>query len=626
MGLWDRLAKFVRGAMGSGAGSTAPGGGAGGGCDHRDIHLRQGTPEFELFIARAELEQRRDLPHGAGHLANLLSFNPGNPEWVQLLEDYCEAWPGDQDELIPRGEQLYYATEGMRAYMWRRQGRLEEAIDLLTQVVGAKPSARYLEDWGLRWLEQPGAVESLSPDCGGRLFSLILSRYPEACRSTLPRLRDLEHWTRLAQRFLSYYRDRDIGLMLAAGLFRKAGLYDEGLELLRSQVASPTWHTATAEGLLLRQLGRIDEAERAFQQALASDSTDVSARLEAGDTFFERDEWRRALGWYENAIGVDPRQPWATASSLFCRWKLTEDEAFLKDLVELAKQGNERAAALLHGLRSGLPEPVDATANLLRQFRQQILETPDKAPVGECELTLSSLEAPSNFLAFRLEMEALSHDLRLKTKVSRVPRPDPRAPAEPSRLTLWHYQGTDAVPALPLPDYVVQTTIAALAECRYDPGENWAGASRVARGWGRERVADILATMVHPPRLPEGWSALQWLPRVQETAMQIAAQLDDGWEGATRREALVAVLLGPTDWATLSAIRALTRIAHEEESLSADIGALFQRLMDRAPDNGYCCWLQTLLGHWVTLPHLFDNERQELEQMLRRMESQEDES
>lgn len=49
---------------------------AGGCCDHGDIHLRQGTAEFELFIASAELERGENLQHGALHLDNLLSFDP----------------------------------------------------------------------------------------------------------------------------------------------------------------------------------------------------------------------------------------------------------------------------------------------------------------------------------------------------------------------------------------------------------------------------------------------------------------------------------------------------------------------------------------------------------------------
>jgi hypothetical protein len=49
----------------------------------------------------------------------------------------------------------------------------------------------------------------------------------------------------------------------------------------------------------------------------------------------------------------------------------------------------------------GLPDPVDATPDMLRQFRQAILEDPTKTPSGEAWMTLSSLDAPSNILAFR---------------------------------------------------------------------------------------------------------------------------------------------------------------------------------------------------------------------------------
>src|SRR5436305_403088 len=101
MSWWKRLANKVRGVYGS------PGPAPKAGCDHSEIHLRQGTAQFEWFVARAELETGHNLAHGAGHLANLLTYEPGNPEWVELLDRYLAAGEPNPEALFPRGDKLY---------------------------------------------------------------------------------------------------------------------------------------------------------------------------------------------------------------------------------------------------------------------------------------------------------------------------------------------------------------------------------------------------------------------------------------------------------------------------------------------------------------------------------------
>src|SRR5262245_21852773 len=403
---WSKkLTNKARGLYGAPSPPPAPEGG----CDHGAIHLRQGTAEFEWFVARGELEMNRDLKHGAGHLANLLTYDPGYPEWIELLEQYLAAAGPDPESLIPRGDKLYYSTEGMRAYIWHKQGRLADAIDLLVNVVQAKADSRYLEAWGLNWLEPPGAMESLPEQTGLLLLSSALNRFPEARLSPLPRLREMQRWAQLGERFARHHSTSGIGTMLRAGLLRKAGLLDEAEAVVRAALEdAPDWHSVTALGLILREKGDFEGAEKAFAQALELDPDDISARLEAGDTLFDRQLWERALKWYESALARERKQPWALPSAQFCRWKLTNDERPIRELVELVKKGNQRAQNL-HYLEfwARLPEPVDATANLVRQFSQTITDDPTNAPTGEAKLTLSSLESPSNYLAFRLEMEAL---------------------------------------------------------------------------------------------------------------------------------------------------------------------------------------------------------------------------
>ena len=76
MSWWTKLRKKLVGG----------GSGDGDGCHHDEIHLRQGTAAFEAFVAQGELESGGDLKHGAGHLANLLSYDPAHPQWLELLD------------------------------------------------------------------------------------------------------------------------------------------------------------------------------------------------------------------------------------------------------------------------------------------------------------------------------------------------------------------------------------------------------------------------------------------------------------------------------------------------------------------------------------------------------------
>ena len=504
---WTRLVNKARGVYGQAAPEARDG------CDHSSIHLREGSAEFEWFIARAELEMSRDLKHGAGHLASLLMFDPANPEWVELLEKYLAAAGTDPEALIPRGKELYAGIEAMRAYIWHTQGRLADAVGLLADVAHAKRDARYLEAWGLDWLEPVGAIESLPEMLGLRLFVTAMGKFPEAGMSPLPRLQEVERWTALCERFAGVHPFQGPALMVRTGLLRKAGRFDAAEAVARHGVeTAPDWHALTALGLVLRQEGDTAGAVNAFRDALRFDPDNLSGRLEAGDTLLDTSQYQPALAWYEQVLAREPKHPWALPSAVYCRWKLSGDRKHVDELVALAKAGNARAQEL--GRREFYPEPpepVDATANVLRDMRKMLASEPpsnDTQP-ATLRLYLTSPDAPSNFLAFRMEMNSRGRDLRIVCDLEAVPHPDPRAPIDEVKHLLWRYEGNDPLPALPPPAADVLDPIARLASLTpFDEQAHWAAASRVAGSLGPDRVGEVLAAMVHPPALPVGKSAL----------------------------------------------------------------------------------------------------------------------
>src|SRR5262249_1076822 len=158
-------------------------------------------------------------------------------------------------------------------------------------------------------------------------------------------------------------------------------------------------------GLILRHKGDPAAASDAFEAAQRIDPDTMATYLEAGDTFFEAERWSEGRAWYQRALAKEPAQEWAKPSDLFCQWKLTGDQALFDRLIQLAKAGNARANNLWSAAFDRPHEPQDATANILRQVLDS-LAGQNASGGGSINIDVSSLEAPSNRLAFALALAA----------------------------------------------------------------------------------------------------------------------------------------------------------------------------------------------------------------------------
>lgn len=217
-------------------------------------------------------------------------------------------------------------------------------------------------------------------------------------------------------------------------------------------------------------------------------------------------------------------------------------------------------------------------------------------------------------------MRVLKHNLKLRVNVEEIPSPDPRVPIADCKYQIWKYEGQEAIPAIAEPGEDIALRIAELAKEPFDDRRNWASASKIAADCGSGKIAEILAVMLYPPLPPPTVTALKWIQRVQLAATQVVAQVDEGWEGSERREALLSILFGPRDWTTNAAIRVLTFIAENEYANSAKISEAFAKLAEHRPRRGYCPWEYTLFSNWMRLPHLLDEERESIENVLFQLE------
>ncbi|NHZ97676.1 hypothetical protein [Massilia sp. CCM 8734] len=589
-----------------------------------DLTLREGTPEFNLIVASTELETGANLAHGASHLAILLEVDPGRADWQALAARYLDAAGGDVDALLPVGDERFVNSEALRAWFWQRQGKTPEALDLLLQISRAAGHATYLHAWALDWLEQDGALARIDEASMMQLLATALNSVEEAHQSSAGTVRDMGRWASLAERASAGYAPSPTLLLVRAGLQRKAGNVDAALAITGPIGQAASAEQANAIGLLLRCMRRFDEAEQAFIHAGSFDPADITPKLEAGDTCFEAGNWHKALFWYEAVLASESEQAWALPSSWYCRYKLGGDEAWMERLWEAMRKGDNRAHLLVFRERGRLAQSHDAGANLLRTLLERWREngnTDDSG--GSMAISATVMEAPSNRLAFALELAGRNPPVKLEITFGPLPAVDPRLALAPVDYPLWAYEGTVPHPALPAPDAAVRDAIAALALAPYNPNENWAAASHVAARFGTRHVRDILAAMVYPPPLPQDVRALEWLPRVQLAAAYVLGQIDSGWEGSERRRALVSVLFGPMDWTTCAAIRVLARIATTEPACATDIMRLFARMERHIPEVGHWDWVTLLYEQWLELPFLFDAEREELRRKLAAREEDE---
>jgi tetratricopeptide (TPR) repeat protein len=582
-------------------------------CGHQ--HAPQLTPEQDFEIASAEVEAG-NLPHATFHLACALAADPGKAEYLALLHQ-IEAAADDPLELVPAKESMYFAEAAARAYFLAAKGRFNEALQLLDEVVHAGGTIAYVEEWGLDWLDAPGALGQIQPAVLARTALLFIIHYREHPFLRRKQLERIERLLAAVKQLLSQHRDAMLAMVLP-GLLRKLGRSEEAIAQARQNLAAdPGYPTAVSLACALRYAGRFEESVQAYQDAQQYDPQDVSVFNDLGDMYAARGDWTTARKWFEKGIARQPRQRWALPSRLFCLYRETGEEKYLDELGRLRDDPAlaPRVDELLFGLVpyvGYLPEPADATANIIRQFEDQRKTEPDFALGGELKLHLNLLECPSNYLALEVLVGQFEKDFQFHLTVDEVQSPDPREPDGPLEHVLWRYDGIQASRAIKAPSQQVSQAVASLARQPFHEEENWCMAGAIADSLAADQAVELLAAMIHPAPPPEGTGVLVWLPRVQLAAAQILANLDGGWEGSLRRKLLLELARGPIDWTTEAAIFALSQVAREMPAARSEIRREFSRLLDRVPKRGHLNYLPVLLYRWPMIPDLPPSERDDI--------------
>jgi tetratricopeptide (TPR) repeat protein len=572
------------------------------------------TPEQEAASAQLALAAGR-IADAADHLAHALTADPLRKDWLALLARTVDAAEEPLTLAPLDAESTLVGTVALRAYVMFKLGRYHEAVDLILKCALAAPNKPFL-DWALAWLAKPRVAHKVN--------CLKITGHIESLIDELPRLRVTrgadEALLKRLPTFVRLLRESQIYdggfLFLCTTLLRRLPDLNAALDTARElHELEPGHQSCVALAMVYRDRDDIERAERWFREALRYQPDDVPVRLDLGDMFFDHRRLDDSERWYREALKIEPEHAWAKPSLYAVRHARTDDPAWKDKLEAYAREhpGNDRARNLMDRFGpwfgAWLPDPQEASLGLIRLLV-------DKWRAGQSieikGMTLSSLEAPSIYLAFDLQMARENKRGQLNIEVESIPQPDVRYPRTEVKYLLWRYKDARPTAAVSAPPPRVSDAVAVIASRPYHLKTWLSDAAGVASQFGPGKVRDILAVMVHPPPLPRKFTPWEWVQRVQIAAAVMIAKIESGWEGSKRRQALFDICNGPLDWTTVAGILALAALVEDEPNLADDVASLFNELLSHAPQGGYICHLHPLVVAYQRMPNLSPQERENL--------------
>gem|GEM_PF-1353476 len=553
-----------------------------------------------LAAARKALE-KDDLAGAVRHVATALGEDPNSAEALSVLGEIITAAP-DPLSIIPADDLEGSSSLGaVHGYILAEEGRIPEAIHQLLDVIGSRPDVLYI-DWVLGWLQRPEAANRLDMEKLTAFIGSLIEQYPALTaphgggRETLSRMPLFIQMIRRTQQAEAHF------LMAGVALLNRLGNLDEALKLAREAHAlEPGIASAAALAGTHATRNELDQALKVYQEAIESEPSDISARLNMADLLVHRGQFNEAQELYAAVLEQEPEQEIAKPSLYFLHFISGAGEEWQEKLLDLAEEqpDNDRAQRLAQQATpflGFLPDPLDV-----------MIHVRPAADGKNHTLALPSLEAPSNILA----LEWLK---KMDMSVARMQTPDPRLPRCWVDYLLWKYDDIRPRVAVAPPAPEISHAVAEIAAQPYRLDAWWVITRRLAQHLGCEKVDDLLAAMVYPPGVAQVDRPAQWVYRVQVAAALTIAQLDDGWENSVRKKTLLALANGPMDWTVDAALVALAALAREEEDIAGEVATLFKNLREGSEQFSFH---PALLWCSLRLPSLSDEERNGLRQQIR---------
>lgn len=524
-----------------------------------------------------------------------------------------------------------------------RAGRCGQALDFCGEAVFLSGDAGLMEP-AKRWLRDRAFVES----AGEEAVCVFVVRVVSALDGCAPKEREqlqnacLEALGAFDPAGCPARQDTTDRYVAECILLRHMGRQEEALRTARQGLAHHgTAYCATFAGLCCLALGDEEGAEEAIRQGARVDPGCVTGYNDLGDYYFDRESYEKAEEAYCHVLdsGDQADCGWAEPSALFCRWMREKDPADLERLAlcAAADPDNSRAAGLCGLVRAMLqtpyvdylPRSTEALVNCLRQMEER------GGDVQEAKISLTCQEAASCVNALRLHMSSFgARKARLTLVVERAPNPPLDAPASPDGARLWRYgPDFDAEPAVEPPDRDVVERVARLAREPFDLAAWYGKAGPLAEGLDGADAQSLYGCMVYPP-LPEiQASADVWLTRVQYAAVCILARMGGGHLEAASQQMreyvkklpspeLARICLGQLDWPVIPALTLLAWQAREGVADRDAAAELLFGLLKRVPRHDFCFFEHALVCAMSWMPGLSDEIHDEMRLRRKRLEEE----
>jgi hypothetical protein len=242
-----------------------------------------------------------------------------------------------------------------------------------------------------------------------------------------------------------------------------------------------------------------------------------------------------------------------------------------------------------------VPMPTEATCNLANAFGARRARGEEVRPT---RAALSAAEPPSALTASRRVVGPFEVD------IMDFPAPDLRHPLRPGRFTVWRYDGTHPVAAVPAPS---ATAVQVLHQVAGEPWPSPLSGYVQAAPLGELPLDDLLGLLAHLPEPPDTprWQHLAtttptyWYRLLQPwVCLAILHHADqEPWATSTRRQVLVDLAFGVEDWVSDSALFALVTAAYRQPDTRAEIRSLVRSRLDAAVSADRLVSIEESLAH-----------------------------
>jgi len=518
-----------------------------------------------------------DRGHASHHLAGLVA-DGASADARQCLSEFlaaCAGKPGELLDFAPLAENVYFGVVVLRAIFLAHAGNAHEGLPFVLRAQAVVPDVD-LVAWTDGWLTD-AVVARIDIDAVVQGAFKISASHPYTERVIQMLVRILEA------------REPHGSLALAtARLVRMTGDVERAITIAEAaHRRGASYFTCVARGAAYREIGRWEEAIKAYEDAAELQPDDDAVKLDIGDLSISAGDTERAARAYAQVLAQNPRHEWAWPSQLYLLAR-DGDDAARRELGQLATGGNHRAQDLFGKIEpyvSDLRPPDSSCVNSANEALAR-----DATPTG---MGVSSLEPPSAVATFHEMFARVGKDVSgVKIdfgKAESFGKPDPRLPRATVEWQVWAYgsgeQATVAAPALRPPRPEIAAAIGEIANARYEPARWSASARGLADRFGDAAVTDVLATMAFPPKGPGGAPVGEWMFRVQVVAAFVACRLGNvmsagAWAASAGGRAAHAIVNGPLDWSTTAMIVALAELAREVPDLGRPIAAFLEPLVE----------------------------------------------